>query len=214
MVIRKNSRRIHFVIIGLFIATTCITIAGCVFIVINSKYLSQLQVHSYSGLFLISLLAGAPIPIFTPGVLITFALGSILNPILVGVVAGLGNVVGNVLAYWTGHGGIRFFSAIGNISELSEPGLSKIGQFFKKIKGSRLLRFVNRQDIVAIFLLSIFPNPLLTPMVLSLGAARSSFMKFLLACWAGQTIQAMVLAYVGHFGLRPLLRFLGIFSGI
>ena len=51
-------------------------------------------------------------------------------------------------------------------------------------------------------------------MVLSLGAARFNFMKFLVACWAGQTIQAMLLAYIGHLGLRSLLRFLGIFSGI
>ena len=46
------------------------------------------------------------------------------------------------------------------------------------------------------------------------GAARSNFMKLLLACWADQTIQATVLAYTGHFRLSSLLRFLGILSGI
>jgi len=105
---KSSSHRQH-IIIGLLIATTCITIAGSVLLIINSEYVSQLQPHSYLGLFLISLLAGAPIPIFTPGILITFALGSILNPILVGIVAGIGNAVGNIFAYWTGHGGIRFF---------------------------------------------------------------------------------------------------------
>jgi len=72
------------------------------------------------------------------------------------------------------------------------------------------MRFANRQGVMAIFLLSVFPNPILTPMVLSLGAARFNFMKFLLACWVGQTIQAMILAYMGHLGLRSLLHFFGI----
>jgi membrane protein YqaA with SNARE-associated domain len=208
MVNGKISRKRQHIIIGLLVATTCITITGSVFLIRNSEYVSQLQPHSYSGLFLISLLAGAPIPIFTPVIFITFTLGSILNPVLVGVVAGLGNAVGNTLAYWTGHGGIRFFAALGNISQVSEPDSSRIGQFFKKIKGSRLLGFANRHEMAAVFLLSIFPNPLLTPMVLSLGAARFNFMKFLLSCWTGQTIQAIAIAYFGHFGLR----FLGISS--
>jgi len=210
----KSSRKRQHIIIGLLVATTCITIAGSVFLIVNWEYLIQRQPHSYFGLFLISLLAGAPIPIFTPGILITFALGSILNPILVGLVAGLGNAVGNTLAYWTGHGGIRLFSALGNISQASGSESGRIGKFYEKIKGSRYALIANRQGTGAVFLLSIFPNPLLTPMVISLGAARSNFMKFLLAWWAGQTIQGMFLAYIGYFGLRSLLRFLGIFSGI
>jgi membrane protein DedA with SNARE-associated domain len=213
MLTGKSSRKRQKIIIGLMVTTTCITVVGAVFIIKNWEYVSQLQPHSYLGLFLISLLAGAPIPILTPGILITFALGSILNPALVGVVAGLGSAAGNILAYLTGHGGLRFFSNLGNISQVNEPDSSRIGQFFKKIKGSRLLGIANRKGMAAVFLLSVFPNPLLTPMVLSLGAARFNFMKFLLACWAGQTIQAMILAYIGHFGLRSLLRSLGIFSG-
>jgi membrane protein DedA with SNARE-associated domain len=214
MLADRSSRKRQKIIIGLMLMTTCITVAGSVFLIINAEHVSRLQPHSYFGLFFISLLAGAPLPILTPGILITFTLGSILNPALVGVVAGLGNATGNIFAYFTGNGGLRFFSTLGNIGQLSEPDPSRIGQFIKKIKGSRLLDFANRREIVAVFLLSIFPNPLLTPMVLSLGAARFSFMKFLFACWAGQTIQAMVLAYIGHFGLRSLLRFLGILSGI
>ena len=210
MVNGKSSPKRRFVIIGLLVTTTCITIVGSVFIIINWEYVSRFEPHSYIGLFLISVLAGAPIPILTPGILITFALGSILNPVLVGVVAGLGNALGNILTYWAGHGGLRFFSTLRNISQVSDSDSGRIGRFFRKIKGSRLLGIVNRQGMVSIFLLSIIPNPLLTPMILSLGAVRFNFMKFLLACWAGLTIQAMILAYLGHFGLHSL----GIFSGI
>jgi len=206
----KSSQKRQHIIIGLLIVTTCITIAGSVFLIINSEYVSRLQTHSYLGLFLISLLAGAPIPIFTPGIIITFALGSILNPVLVGIVAGMGNAVGNIFAYYTGHGGIRFFSTIAVSNQANEFASNRIGQFFKKINWTRLLGFANRHGFMGIFLFSVFPNPLLTPMVISLGAARFNFMKFLLACWAGQTIQAMILAYMGHLGLRSLLHIFGI----
>jgi len=214
MVTGKSSRKRQRIIIGLLIATTCITIAGSVLLIKNSEYVSKLQPHSYSGLFLISLLAGAPLPIFTPGILITFTLGSILNPVLVGVFAGLGNAVGNALAYWSGHGGVRFISNLGIINQVGETDSSRIGQFFNKIMGARLTGFANRHRLAAVSLLSVFPNPLLTPTVISLGAARFNFTKFILACWAGQTIQAIILAYMGHFGLGSLLRFLGISSGI
>jgi membrane protein YqaA with SNARE-associated domain len=210
MVTGKSSRKKQYIIIGLMVTTTCATVVGSVFLIKNWEYVSRFEPHSYLGLFLISLLSGAPIPILTPVILITFTLGGILNPALVGVVAGLGNAVGNILTYWAGRGGLRFFSTLGNISQVGDPASSRIGRFFQKIKGSRLLRFANRQGMLAVFLLSIFPNPLLTPMVLSLGAARFNFMKFLLACWAGQTVQAMILAYLGHFGLHSL----GIFGGI
>jgi len=214
MVIGKSSRKRLYIITGLLVTTTCITIVGSVFLVINWEHVSRLQPHSYFGLFLISLLAGAPIPIMTPGILITFVLGSILNPVLVGVVAGLGNALGNIFAYLTGRGGIRFFSTIGIFSQADETDSSRIGQFIKKLKGSRLMGFASSKGVAAVFLLSIFPNPLLTPMVLSLGAARFNFMKFFIACWAGQTIQAIILAYIGHLGLRSLLRYIGIFSGV
>jgi uncharacterized membrane protein YdjX (TVP38/TMEM64 family) len=82
--------------------------------------------------------------------------------------------------------------------------LSPIERLFKKIIGSRLLGITNRRGMAPVFLSCLFPNPLLIPMVLALGAARFKFMKFLLACLAGLTIQAIIVAYIGHFGLRPL----------
>jgi membrane protein YqaA with SNARE-associated domain len=52
-----------------------------------------------------------------------------LNPVVVGIVAGLGNAVGNTFAYWAGHGGVRFIATLGIISQVGEPESSRIGHF-------------------------------------------------------------------------------------
>ena len=68
-----------------------------------------------------------------------------------------------------------------------------------------------RRVMLTVFLLSIYPNPVLTPMILGMGASRFSFTRFFIAICAGKTAQSMLLAYLGYFGLRSLLRYLGIF---
>ena len=211
MNIKSSTKRRH-VAVGFLVATIGGSVAGSVFLIRYWEYVSRLEYHGYLGLFLISLLAGSPVPIPTPSMILTFTLGSLLNPILVGGVSGVGNAIGNALIYFTGRGGLRFFANFDVSDATSEASSSRIGQFLRKIRMPRMLDFANRRGVVAVFLLSIFPNPVLTPMVLGMGATRFRFTKFFLACWAGKTVQAMILAYLGYFGLRSLLHFLGVFN--
>jgi membrane protein YqaA with SNARE-associated domain len=190
--------------VGLLVVTVGGSVAVAVLLIYNSEYVIRLENQGYLGLFLISLLAGSPIPIPTPSMILTFTLGSLLNPVWVGIVSGLGNAIGYGLVYLTGRGGFRFFPNF-HVSD------SRIGRFLRKIKMARMLDSPNRTGMVAIFVLSIYPNPVLTPLVLGMGATRFSFTKFFLACWAGKTVMTMILAFFGYFGLRSLLHFLGIF---
>ncbi len=142
--------------------------------------------------------------------ILTFTLGSLLNPILVGLVSGVGNGIGNALIFWTGRGGHRLFRNFLAPTPTASPPRSRLGRFFKKI--SRVPEFAKRRVLLAIFLLSIYPNPVLTPLILGMGAMRYRFWPFFLACLAGKTVQGMLLSYLGYFGLRSLLRFLGVFD--
>lgn len=199
-----SSNKNKYVAVSLLVVTTAISIALSVLLIYHWEYVSRFEKHGYLGLFLIALLAGSPVPIPTPSMILTFTFGSLLNPALVGIVSGLGNAIGTTLIYLSGRGGSRFFSNVG-VSD------SRIGRFLTKIRLPRILESANRLG-VAVFLLSIYPNPVLTPMVLGMGATRFSFTKFSFACWAGKTAQAMLLAYLGYFGLHSLLRFLGVFN--
>jgi membrane protein DedA with SNARE-associated domain len=194
-----------YIAAGVLAATIVGSVAVAVFLIYNWEYVIRLANGGYLGLFLISIIAGSPIPIPTPSMILTFTLGSLLNPALVGIVSGLGNAIGYALIYMTGRGGIHLLPSF-NVSD------SGIGRFLRKIRMSRMLDAPNQTGVVAVFLLSIYPNPVLTPMVLGMGATRFSFTKFFLACWAGKTVMSMLLAFLGYFGLRSLMHFLGIFN--
>ena len=201
----ENLKKNEYISIALLILTIGGSVAIAVFLIYNWQYVAQLEKAGYLGLFLISLIAGSPIPVPTPSMILTFTLGSLLNPILVGAVSGLGNALGFGLLYLTGTSGHRFLPSF----SVADSG---IGRFLKKIKMSRLLETPNRTGMVSVFLLSIYPNPVLPLVVIGMGAKRFSFGKFFIACWAGKTVMCMLLALLGYFGLRSILQFLGVFN--
>ena len=201
----ESLRKRDYIAVALLVATIGGSVAIAVFLIYNWQYVIQLEHEGYLGLFLISLLAGSPIPIPTPSMILTFTLGSLLNPVLVGIISGLGNAIGFAFVYLTARGGFRFLPDF-DISN------SRISRFLRKIRMSRIIDSPNQTGAVAVFLLSIYPNPVLTPVVLGMGATRFSFMRFFLPCWAGKTVMTMILAFLGYFGLRSILNFLGVFD--
>ena len=199
-----------YLAIGLMVAMIIISIGGSVLIIQNWEYVISLQGNGYWGLFVISVFAGSPIPIPTPSMILTFTLGSILNPLLVGFVAGFGNGLGCALIFWTGRGGHHIFKNLVSTQSSQSAPRSWIGRFWQKI--SRVPEFIKNKVLWAVFLLSVYPNPILLPLILGMGATRYRFWKFFLVVWAGKTLQSMVLSYLGYFGLRSMLRYFGIFD--
>jgi membrane protein DedA with SNARE-associated domain len=53
-------------------------------------------------------------------------------------------------------------------------------------------------------------SPFFYPFAVFLGALRFGWVRFFLATWAGRTAKSMVLAYLGYFGLRSVLQWLGV----
>jgi membrane protein YqaA with SNARE-associated domain len=206
----RSSSKSKYIAIGLLAAMIIISVGGSVLLVQHWEYITELERQGYLGLFLISIFAGSPIPIPSPSMILTFTLGSILNPVLVGLVSGLGNGIGNALIFWTGRGGFLFFKNINLSTPSDENHPSRIGRILRKLRMPRMAEFARRRALWAVFILSIYPNPILTPIILGMGAARFHFWRFFLACTAGKIVQSMLLSYLGYFGLRSLLRFFGV----
>jgi membrane protein YqaA with SNARE-associated domain len=204
-----SPRARKYIAITLLAATIIISVGGSLLLIFNWEYVEQLQNRGLLGLFIISLFAGSPIPIPTPSMILTFTFGSLLNPVLVGLVSGLGNGIGNALIYWSGRGGHAFFKSFTVPDENSEPK-SWIGRLFRKIPN--LLNRARGRVLLTVFLLSIYPNPVLTPMIIGMGASRFNFPRFFVVICAGKTVQSMILAYLGYFGLRSFLRYIGVFD--
>jgi membrane protein YqaA with SNARE-associated domain len=204
------SNKGKYVGLGIMAGMIVISVVGSVLLIQHYGYVERLQQHGLLGLFVISVFAGSPLPIPTPSMILTFTMGSILSPVLVGLVSGFGNGIGNALIFWTGHGGHAVIKSFLAPSASKEVPKSRLGRFFRRV--TTVPGFTRNRVLVAVFLLSVYPNPVLTPLILTMGMTRYNFTKFFLACWAGKTVQSMILSYLGYFGLRSLLRFMGVLN--
>jgi membrane protein YqaA with SNARE-associated domain len=200
----------RFLAIGIMAATIIISIIASVYLVKHWEYITMLEQEGLLGLFIISLFAGSPVPIPTPSMILTFTLGSILNPALVAFVSGFGNSVGQALVYWTGRGGLVFYKSLGLSLKIDEDSNSWFARFMRKLNLPRMREFARRHVLWSVFILGMYPNPLLMPIIMGMGAARYNFWKFYIVCWAGKTMESIVLSYLGYFGLRSILHYFGI----
>jgi membrane protein DedA with SNARE-associated domain len=185
---RKPTKR-EAIIGGISLA---VTIALSLFILQHRSYIEQISHWGYLGCFVINVLTNGTFILPGFGIVITFTLGGVLNPAIVGAVAGIGEAIGAIGAYFTGYAG---------------RGL------IRDSNSSLYLRFnniIDRHGSKAIFLVSALLSPVFYPFAVFLGMVRFGWVRFFLATWAGRTVKSMVLAYLGYLGLSALLRWLGV----
>ncbi len=185
---RKPSKR-EIIIGGISLV---VTVALSLLIIQHRSYIEQIAQWGYLGCFIISVITNGTFILPGFGIIITFTLGGVLNPAIVGAVAGIGEAVGAIGAYFTGYAG-RGLLGDGN--------------------SSLYLRFSNiidRHGSKAIFFVSSILSPFFYPFAVFLGALRFGWIRFFLATWAGRTAKSMALAYLGYFGLRSILHWLGV----
>ena len=169
-----------------------VTIALSLLIIQHRSYIDQIAEWGYFGCFFINVLTNGTFILPGFGIIITFTLGGVLNPAIVGAVAGIGEAIGAIGAYFTGYAG---------------RGL------IRDRNSGLYLRFNNiieRHGSKAIFFVSAVLSPIFYPFAVFLGMARFGWVRFFLATWAGRTVKSMVLAYLGYFGLKVVLRWLGL----
>ena len=169
-----------------------ITIALCILIIQHRSYLDQIARWGYIGCFVINIFASGTVVLPGFGMLITFTLGGVLNPAIVGAVAGIGEALGAVGAYFTGYTGRGLFRSTSNSVYV------------------RFSDILHRHGSKAVFLMASVFNPIYYLFAVFIGMIRFGFTSFFLATWAGRTIKNMALAYLGYFGLRSILQWLGL----
>jgi uncharacterized membrane protein YdjX (TVP38/TMEM64 family) len=204
-----TSKRRKYILGGLFLGGI---ITGCVFLVYHWEYIVRFQQYGYLGLFIMTIVTGFSIPLPVPYMVFTFTLGGLLHPALVGATAGLGLGIGGTLLYLTGRGGRRFLPQFDITDPADEAYSSRWSRFLRKIRVPRMMEFAKRRGALAIFILSVIPNPVFAPVAVSMGAMRFGWWKFFASCWGGSTVKAMALAYLGYLGLGSILRWLGVFG--
>ena len=187
-------------------------VAACILLVYHWEYVLRFQAYGYLGLFLMAMASGFSIPLPVPYMVFTFTLGGVLEPMLVGLATGTGLGAGGTLLYLTGRGGRRFFPQFNITDPADEAYSSRWSRFLRRIKLHRIMHFAHKRGSVAVFVLSVLPNPFFTPMAISMGTLRFRLVKFFFAFWAGQTAKSIGIAYAGYFGLGTFLRWMGVFN--
>jgi membrane protein DedA with SNARE-associated domain len=166
------------------------TIVLCVLIVQHREFLDQISHWGYVGCFLLNVLASGTFVLPGMGAVITFTLGGVLHPALVGVVAGFGEATGAVGAYLTGYSG---------------RGLLLDATFESRFSG-----LMQRHGSKAMFIMAALINPIYYPFAVWMGVLRVRIGKFFLITLAGRILKNLLLAYLGYFGMRTVLQWLGL----
>lgn len=114
-------------------------------------------------------------------------MGAALYWPLVGVVAGVGEALGETTGYLAGFGG---------------AAVIENRQVYR-----RLQYWMEHHGMLTIFILSVIPNPFIDLAGISAGASRYSFLKFLFSCWMGKTIKTLVFAWAGAHSITWVAKF-------
>jgi len=183
-------------ILGIVGAVLTIVVAFAV-IYFGAWVREEMEGYGYFGAFLISILGGATIIVPVPMLAVVFALGGVMKYTwLVGLSAGLGEVVGAIIIYMTGHGaGTAFMS-------------SKHGRI--QAVYDKLMSLMERRGSLTLFVLAAIVNPFFYPAALAAGAMRFGIRKYFLICLLGKTIKGMTVVYAGYWGLKGIFRMLGV----
>ena len=146
--------------------------------------LAQLNTYGYVGLFAVSLISAASIVMPMPGAAAIAGAGALLDPVLgipvpivVGLVAGHAEALGELTGYAAGYGGSALFR--------DRP-------FYPRVRG-----WMERRGVITMFLLSSFPNPLVDVAGVAAGAVQMQLWRFFTGVLAGKVFKNIYLASGG-----------------
>ena len=161
------------------VAALLVSVGITVAIILLRDKLGNFAVYGYPGIFLVNLIGNATLILPAPAYAAVFAVGSVMDPVLVGIVGGLGAALGEMTGYLAGVGG--------------RP-VVKNRMLYERLEGW----MHKRGMMLVIFLLALVPNPIFDVGGLLAGALRMPVFRFLLACWAGKTVRLIAIALLGR----------------
>jgi len=161
------------------VAAVILAISITLGIILLRDQIKRFAIYGYPGVFLISLIGNATIILPAPSFAVVFAVGGVLDPLAVGIVAGLGSAMGEMTGYLAG---------IGSRSVIERRALYH-----------RLERWMRKGGMLVVFLLAAIPNPAFDVGGMVAGALRMPIWQFFLAGWAGKSVRFVLLALSGQF---------------
>ncbi len=153
-----------------------------------SANIESLKSYGYAGLFLINVIGAASILLPSPAGASVIGGGALLQDFLgvpafiwVGLVAGLGEAIGEFSGYAAGYGGRLIIQ--------ERPAYARIHAWMDK------------RGFMTMFLMSTIPNPVFDVAGLAAGAVQMPLKSFFLAVLGGKVIKDTWMAAAGGLGV-------------
>jgi uncharacterized membrane protein YdjX (TVP38/TMEM64 family) len=144
------------------------------------------QSYGYLGAFAVCFLGNVTILLPVPFALVVYAFGATLDPLILGLVSGVGCTVGELSAYLVGRGGRKIVE----------------GRYGDRLDAVE--RLIDRYGALLVFLAALLPIPddlILVP----LGILKYDLKRIFGAMLAGKIIMCLVLAYAGHYSYSKIV---------
>lgn len=170
----------------LSVAALLLITAGSFWAALNPEWILATGNWGYLGAGAISFLSSATVILPAPGLAVVFSMGGVLNPVVLGIVAGVGSGLGELSGYVAGASGRTLISS--RVNPLLE-------------------RFTVRYTVAALFILAILPLPIFDFAGIFAGAMRMRVSVFLASVISGKIIKHVLIAFMGA-GFLPVLRHL------
>lgn len=139
--------------------------------------------YGYVGAFVLTLLSSATVlvPSVALGAAIKFGTSAALNPVIVGLVAGVAAGLGESTGYIAGRSG------------------AELARFEARPGYQRIARWVERRGTLTVLVLAAIPLPLIDLAGLAAGAIKMPFWRFEAACITGKILRFVPIALLGRW---------------
>lgn len=172
------------------LALLLITVGSC-WLALNPDWVRSFGRWGYLSVFGISLLSSATVLIPAPGLAVVFAMGGALDPLALGIIAGVGSGLGELSGYIAGASG---------------RGLILRNKGFN----GRLQRFTTRYTYPALFVLAVLPMPVFDIAGVLAGALKMRVSHFLAVVISGKVLKHIGVALVGAGSWEIVRHLLGL----
>ena len=173
---------------GLGIAIILLICVVSFWLALNPVWVQRFGRWGYVGAFVIILIASATIILPAPGIVVIIAMSAALDPILLGIVAGVGSAIGELTGYAAGRGGRALIPA----------------ERTRQVE--QLTQLTQRYGVLVLGVLAALPFPLFDFAGIVAGALRMRVVRFLLAVAVGKSIKYIILILLGASPLQWLQR--------
>lgn len=136
-------------------------------------------------LFFLSALSSATLILPVPGIALTALAATIADPLIVGIIAGAGQALGEMTGYLAGYSGQTLID--------------------ESPRYARLAVWMRKYGALTVFVLALIPNPIFDIAGIAAGALRMPWWLYLLSAGAGKIIKNVLLAYGAALGIDWLL---------